>query len=149
MRNVLVVFCIGLVGMGFLSDAFASNSDEAKAMVEAAASLATAQGKDKAIAEINNPKSPFVKGDLYVFAYDMTATIVAHPVNPKLIGNNLYEVPDANGKLFRKEIVELAKTKGVGWVDYLYRNPTTKKVESKTTYLKKVGEIIICCGAYK
>jgi signal transduction histidine kinase len=75
--------------------------------------------------------------------------IVAHPKNPKLIGKNLLEVPDPDGKFFRKEIQEVAKTKGTGWVDYKYTNPETKKVELKTTYLKKVGDLIICCGIYK
>jgi hypothetical protein len=59
------------------------------------------------------------------------------------------DVPDANGKFFRKDVVELAKTKGVGWVDYKYKNPATNKVENKTTYLRKAGDVIICCGTYK
>jgi signal transduction histidine kinase len=86
---------------------------------------------------------------MYVFAYDLTATVLAHPVNPKLIGKNLLDVPDAEGKLFRKEIVELAKTKGTGWVDYKYKNPQTNTIESKTTYFMKEGDIILCCGIYK
>ena len=86
---------------------------------------------------------------MYVFAYDLTATMVAHPINAKLVGKNLLDVPDAEGKLFRKEIVELAKTKGSGWVDYKYKNPQTSKIESKTTYIHKEGDIVLCCGIYK
>jgi len=74
---------------------------------------------------------------------------MAHPVNPKLIGKNLFNETDSKGKLFRKEIVELAKTKGSGLVDYTYLNPVTKQEESKTTYIQKEGDLIICCGAYK
>lgn len=61
----------------------------------------------------------------------------------------LLEVPDTDGKLFRKEIVEVAKNKGSGWVDYKYMNPETKKVEHKTTYILKVEDTIVCCGTYK
>jgi cytochrome c len=43
----------------------------------------------------------------------------------------------------------MAKAKGTGWVDYRYKNPQTGKIESKTTYLQKVGDMILCCGAYK
>jgi signal transduction histidine kinase len=75
--------------------------------------------------------------------------MVAHPKNAKLVGKNLLEVPDVDGKLFRKEIVELAKSKGSGWVDYKYKNPETGKIEDKTTYVLKVGDIILCCGIYK
>jgi signal transduction histidine kinase len=117
--------------------------------VEKAATFFKSNGKEKALAEFSKSKGTFDKGDLYVFAYDMTATIVAHPKNAKLIGKNLFEVPDTDGKLFRKEIVEVAKSKGSGWVDYKYMNPETKKVEHKTTYVLRVEDAIICCGAYK
>ena len=86
---------------------------------------------------------------MYVFAYDLNAVMMAHPVNPKLIGKNLYNEADSKGKLFRKEIVELAKSKESGFVDYTYLNPKTKALEPKTTYIQKVEGIIVCCGAYK
>ncbi|MGO9612613.1 MAG: hypothetical protein ACLPX5_06230 [Dissulfurispiraceae bacterium] len=57
-------------------------------------------------------------------------------------------VPDTNRKLFRKEILEKAKSKGFGWVDYVYLNPETNDLEYKTTYLLKVGDIMLCCGVY-
>jgi cytochrome c len=150
MKRMLVIvlalcFVLGLV---FASGAMASQK-EAKALVEKAAAYVKANGKDAAIKEFSKAKSQFDKGDLYVVAYDMSATIVAHPKNPKLIGKNLMDVPDTDGKLFRKEIVETAKTKGSGWVDYKYLNPETKKVEAKTTYILKVGDLVLCCGAYK
>ena len=122
---------------------------EAEALVKKAIAYSKVNGKDKTLAEINKPGGPFDKGDLYVFAYDVTATIVAHPKNPKLIGKNLMNIPDNSGTYFRKEIVEIAKSKGSGWVDYKYANPETRKLESKTTYLQKFGDLILCCGAYK
>ncbi len=143
----MIVF---LTVFGLLSGyAYASEKDDAKALVEKAAAFFNSQGKAKALEEISKPKGTFDKGELYVFAYDLNAVVIAHPKNPKLIGKNLADVPDNDGKLFRKEIVEIAKTKGSGWVDYKYMNPETKKPEPKTTYLLKVGDIIICCGTYK
>jgi signal transduction histidine kinase len=150
MKRVLLIsfaLCIAL-GLVFASGAAASQKD-AKALVEKAAAFVKAGGKDAALKEISKAKGQFDKGELYVFAYDMSATIVAHPKNAKLIGKNLMDVPDTDGKLFRKEIVETAKTKGSGWVDYKYLNPETKKVEAKTTYVLKVGDIVLCCGTYK
>ena len=122
---------------------------EAEALVKKAIAYLKVNGKDKTLEEINKSGGPFDKGDLYVFAYDITATIVAHPKNPKLIGKNLMNIPDNSGIYFRKEIVEIAKSKGSGWVDYKYTNPETRKLESKTTYLQKFGDLILCCGAYK
>lgn len=147
MKRSLAVILINLV---WISWCFAGGTaDQAKGMVDEAVAFMQANGKENALAEINNPKGKFVQGGLYVFAYDLNATVIAMPVNPKLVGKNLMEVPDADGKLFRKEIVEVAKTKGVGWVDYKYRNPENSKIEHKTTYLKKVNDIIVCCGIYK
>ena len=150
MKRVLVItFAVCFVfGLVFASGTMASQKD-AKALVDKAAAYVKANGKDASLKEFSKPKGQFDKGELYVFAYDLSATIVAHPKNQKLIGKNLMDVPDMDGKLFRKEIVETAKAKGSGWVDYKYLNPATKKVESKTTYILKVGDIVLCCGTYK
>jgi cytochrome c len=144
-KAIVVLVMIGL----FTGLSYASDKDDAKALVEKAVAYAASQGKEKAIAEISMPKGTFDKGETYVFAYDLQGVVVAHPKNPKLIGKNLIDVPDNDGKLFRKEIVAMAKSKGSGWVDYVYLNPQTKKPEHKTTYIQKAGEIIVCCGAYK
>ncbi len=142
---MVVTFMVASFGFAFAS----SNADEAKQMVEKAAAYVQANGKEKALKEFNNPTGQFVKGELYVFAYDMTATIIAHPVNPKLVGINTLETPDVDGKFWRKEAMELIKKSGAGWVDYKFKNPQSGKIEQKTTYLKKAGDIIVACGAYK
>lgn len=149
MKKIIALVCVTVFLMGIAVCSFASSQADAKVLVEKAAAFLKSNGKEKALAEFNKTKGTFDKGDLYVFAYDMTATIVAHPKNAKLIGKNLLEVPDTDGKLFRKEIVEVAKTKGSGWVDYKYMNPETKKVENKTTYVLRIDDTIVCCGAYK
>jgi hypothetical protein len=127
-----------------------STPDQAEALVQEAAAFYQANGKDATLKELNNPKGQFVRGDLYVFAYSLKdGSNIAHPFNPKLIGKNFLEVPDPDGKLFRKEIWNQAKTQGAGWVDYKYLDPATKQVENKTTYSEKVGDIILSCGVYK
>ncbi len=49
----------------------------------------------------------------------------------------------------RKEAIALVEKDGSGWVDYFYRNPKTGKEEDKTTYLKRVDDLVICCGIYR
>ena len=151
MKNTLVnLIVIGLIGLfAFAGLSYASAKDDAKALVKNAVAYVKYQGKEKAIAEISKPKGMFDKGETYVFAYDLQGIVVAHPKNPKLIGKNLIDVPDNDGKMFRKEIVAMAKSKGSGWVDYVYLNPETNEQEHKTTYIQKVGDIILCCGVYK
>ena len=149
-KIILVSIVIGLIGLFILTVlSCASGKDDAKALVKKAVAYVKYQGKQKTIAEISKPRGMFDKGETYVFAYDLQGAMIAHPKNPALIGKNLIAVPDSEGKLFRKEIVELAKSKGSGWVDYMYLNPETNEQEHKTTYIYKVGDIILCCGAYK
>jgi len=144
-KALLIVFGLSL----FTILSHAADREDAKALVKRAAAYVKYQGKEKALAEISTPKGMFDKGELYVFAYDLQGVMLAHPKNPALIGQNLINVPDIEGKLFRKEIVEKAKSQGSGWVDYVYLNPETNKQEHKTTYFQKVGDIILCCGIYK
>jgi hypothetical protein len=44
--------------------------------------------------------------------------------------------------------VDLANSRGYGWVDYTYMNPMTRQEEAKITYCQKEGMLIVCCGAY-
>ena len=149
-KNSVISLVLGLLGLLVFADlSYASGKDDAKDLVKHAAAYVKYQGKAKALAEISKPRGMFDKGELYVFAYDLQGVMVAHPKNPALIGKDLLAVPDSDGKLFRKEIVEKAKAKGSGWVDYRYLNPETNELEHKTTYLLKVDDIILCCGAYK
>ena len=149
-KNMSISIVIGLIGLfAFAVLSCTSGKDDAKVLVKKAAAYVKYQGKEKAIAEISKPRGMFDKGETYVFAYDLQGVMLAHPKNPILIGKNLYDVPDSQGKLFRKEIVEKAKSNDSGWVDYVYLNPETNELEHKTTYFQKEGDIIICCGAYR
>jgi cytochrome c len=117
--------------------------------VDRAADFYKTNGRDKTLAELNTRNGRFQKGDVYVFAYGLDGSVIAHPINPKLIGKNLLDVPDVDGKFFRREILQTATTQGSGWVDYRYRNSENGKTEPKTTYVRKVDDIILACGIYK
>jgi len=124
--------------------------DDARAMVRNAVEYYQMHGRESILREINNPQGAFRKGDLYAFVYDSNMTIVAHPFKPELVGRNLIDKKDwPGGKFFRKEIKEIAQSKGTGWVDYEYENPVSKLRDPKTTYVERVDDLIICAGAYK
>ena len=138
----------------FLSLLISSNSysetseyEKAVLLVKKAISFYDKNGKEETLRIVTAGK--FMEGKMYVFIYDYSAVMLAHPENKQLIGRNLFNVPDADGKYFRKQIVEDAKVKGSGWVDYKYRNPNTGKVEGKTTYFQNHKGLIFCCGIYK
>ena len=122
---------------------------EAEAMVKKAVQLIKADGKEKAFLEVNNPKGKFVDRDLYIFVYDTNGKCVAHGFNQKMIGKDLLEMKDPDGKYFVKERIEIAKTKGKGWQDYKFTDPITKKLEPKSAYIEKIDDLIVGCGIYK
>lgn len=123
---------------------------DAIAMAERGAAYIRAHGKDEMIKRINAKDPDFVQGSLYVDMRDLhSGVVLAHPFNPSIVGKDLTDVPDASGKKYRREIIELGQKAGHGWVDYQYKNPATGKIEPKTTYILRVGEVVLEAGIYK
>jgi len=66
-----------------------------------------------------------------------------------MVGVDLTEFKDADGKPFYKERLELVKTKTKFWQDYKFTDPTTKKILPKAMYCEKEVDAIVCVGVYK
>ena len=123
---------------------------DAIAMAERGAAFIKTHGKDEMMKHISARDPDFVQGSLYVDMRDInTGIVLAHPFNPSIVGKDLTDVPDASGKKYRREIIELGQNKGKGWVDYQYKNPATGKIEPKTTYILRVGDVVLEAGIYK
>ncbi|MFZ6710995.1 cache domain-containing protein [Undibacterium sp. TC9W] len=88
------------------------NPADAIAMVEKGLAYMQKNGKDALIQEINNKNPDFINGSIYLYVRGLDGIVIAHPINPKLIGKNMLDLPDADGKYYRKEIIALAKNKG-------------------------------------
>lgn len=133
------------------TSAWATPSEkDAIALTERSAVFMKEKGKEALMQRITAKDPDFVQGELYVDMRDLkTGVVLAHPYNPAIVGKDLIDVPDASGKKYRRDIVELAQSKGKGWVDYLYKNPTTGKIEPKTTYVLRSGDVILEAGIYK
>jgi|AGTN01.2.fsa_nt_gi Signal transduction histidine kinase len=121
------------------------SKEEAKAMAERAAQFFTANGKDAAFAAINDGTDGFKDRDLYVFVYDDSGICVAHGANKALIGKNLLDFKDVDGKPLIREIVAVKTT---GWVDFKWQNPQTKAIEQKHAYVVRAGAYTFGVGAY-
>lgn len=126
----------------------ATRADAEKMVVKGMALLKTS-GKDKAAAEFTAPSKSFVDRDLYLVIYDLGGNVIAHGQNPRQVGKALIDLKDPDGKLFVKERVDLAKSKGKFWQDYKFTDPLTKKVLPKQMYCEKEGDLVVCGGVYK
>jgi len=136
---------------GFAQDKAKGTSAEATAMVEKAIAHIKKVGRDKAFADFNNKSGPFVDRDLYVVVYDLKGKVLAHGANEKMIGKDLIELRDSDGKYFVKERVDMM-SKGPsakGWQDYKFMNPVTRQIEPKSMYLHRYEDLIVGCGIYK
>ncbi|WP_291013851.1 cache domain-containing protein [Hydrogenophaga sp.] len=127
----------------------AATADDATDMVKKGVSFIKANGGEKGHAEISNKEGQFRKDDLYLVVYGLDGTVRAHGANQKMVGKNLIELKDIDGKPFVKERVELAKAKGTFWQDYKFTNPVTKKIEPKSMYCEKLDDAVVCGGIYK
>jgi cytochrome c len=125
-------------------------ADEAKAMVEKAATLLKDAGAEKAFAAFNDPANKdFHDRDLYIFVRSMDGNTVAHGANKGMIGHTNLDLKDADGKPYNKEMIDLATGKGSGWVEYRWVNPVSHKIEPKSSFVEKVGDYVVGAGFYK
>ena len=149
MAILLVTGWVLVLGLNTALAADIGTKDEATAMVKKAVALIKANGAEKAYAEFSNPKGQFVDRDLYITIYDMNGKCLAHGANAKMIGRDLIENKDVDGKEFIKERVELMKKQPTAWQDFKFRNPVTNQIEPKSMYIERFNEIIVACGIYK
>ena len=93
-----------------------------EALVIKAAALADKDGK-AAFAEFRKKDSEWFHGDTYLFAYDLKGNVLLNPAFPQREGTNVAGQKDAKGKPFQDEIIQVAATKGSGWVSYMFPKP--------------------------
>ena len=143
---ILLSFC--LAGNVLAESA---TKEECIAKCKAAAKMIEEKGLDAAVAEINKKDGKFVWKDTYVFLMDMDGKMLAHPMKPALIGKNLMGSTDkaekGKEKLLFKEFVEVAKTKGDGWVEYMWPKPGADKPSKKISYIYRVPGKALFAGA--
>ena len=152
-RKTLTTFLIscGVICLFFpgVFSADTPQSKEAKqivALVDKAAALTESKGKT-AFPEFKKQGSEWLKGETYIFIADMNGTILMHPANPELETKSILDMKDANGKAFMREFIETAKTKGSGWVDYMWPKPGEKSPSRKLSYVTRAkmpdGEMVV------
>ena len=151
-RHILGTVALAL-GLAFGPAAFAkegnATKDDAVATVKKGIAFIKANGKDKGYAEVSNKEGQFIDRDLYLVVYGLDGTVRAHGANGKMVGKNLIDLKDVDGKAFVKERVDLAQSKGTFWQDYKFTNPVSKKIEPKQMYCEKLEDAVVCGGIYK
>jgi cytochrome c len=123
----------------------------ARAMVDAAVEHIRKVGPEQAFKDFTDKaNTTWHKKDLYVFAYTLDGLNVGHGANERLIGKNLIDMRDPNGKFLIRELRDTA-VKGGGWVEYDWPHPHTRKIEAKVSYVRRTiaFEGFVGVGVYR
>lgn len=76
-------------------------------------------------------------GSNYFWIQDQTPSMVMHPIKPALDGQDLRTFKDGNGKAFFIEMAQKVKSKGEGFVDYVWPLPGEESPTDKISYVKE------------
>ena len=119
-----------------------------EAMVNKAAALLETQGK-AAFSEFRKRDSEWWFANTYLFVYDKDMNVLLNPAFPEREGTNVHGDKDVNGKLFHDEFMKVIKSKGSGWVDYMFPKPGQTELSKKWSYVKgvKIGGGLGLIGA--
>jgi two-component system, NarL family, sensor kinase len=114
--------------------------EDLKSFVAEAIAYADENGKDAALAEFNDRNGTFVRGNLYIYAFDYNGMTLALPHQPQLIGTDLSDLQDPFGVNYTRVEIFLAK-QGGGFIYYHYPNPARNMtVEPKMSYVAPVDD---------
>lgn len=144
---VLAVLCLAAVAAAQQT----ATKEECVVKCHEAAALINTKGLDEAIKEINNPKGPFVWKDSYVFLMNLDGKMLAHPMQPELTKlNHCLLITDPTDKALFVSFVNLARTVGHGWVEYMWPKPGKKSPSKKITYIYRVPgtDYFVGAGVY-
>jgi two-component system NarL family sensor kinase len=77
--------------------------------------------------------------DGYFFVYDMHGTVLMHPRQRDLVGKDLWDLRDPQGKATIQELLARAHAGG-GFVEYMWRRPSTGRIAPKLGYVTEIPQ---------
>jgi len=124
---------------------------DARQMVEEALAYIKQVGPAHALEEFSAPGGKWHKKDIYLFCYTLEGTSTCSGVNKAMIGKNLIDFKSADGQPLVKNFVDIAKTKGSGWIEFQWPHPQTGKMEAKRAWIARIPgyDGLVGSGAYK
>lgn len=126
-----------------------ASAEQARRMLDKAVALMKHSGSEAAFRTFNDPQGGFVINDEYVFVIGLEdGKYRASGASPNLVGVDVREINDAAGTPLFKQMIALARDKGTGTVDYVWRNPATNAVERKHSLIQRFDDVLLGVGYY-
>jgi methyl-accepting chemotaxis protein len=160
--TITIVFCLALAGLygDIRSSSFKERQLKVQHQTETAwgvldnfvaleqsGQLSRAEAQQQAIAAIK--KLRYGKSG-YFWINDMQPKMIMHPIKPALDGKDLSASADPTGKKLFVEFVNVCRTQGGGFVNYLWPKPGFDEPVEKISYVKRLAawDWIIGNGLY-
>ena len=108
-------------------------------LVEDAATLIENKGT-AAFPEFGVKGSRWLNQKYYLFVYDISGTCLFQPINPELVGKNLMQFRDMNGKPIVRTITDIGRRPerdASDWMFYLWEEGTQFLPRWKSAYVRK------------
>jgi signal transduction histidine kinase/uncharacterized cupin superfamily protein len=138
-----------IVGSGLYNDRL-ERAFVVDAVMHAVGELAL-HGQD-AFQIFHDPSGPYIFKNTYIFVVDMNGVELVNPAFPNIEGRKLLDLQDTNGKFLYRDIIQLVKTRGAGWVDYMWPKPGESASTRKSTYVHTAKidgrTVAVGCGVY-
>lgn len=116
------------------------------------ACLLLAKDGRNAFPKFKGKNSTFIFAGTYIWINDMNGKMLMHPIKPGMENQRMLNLKDSNGKRFFEDMISVCKSKGSGWVDYMWPEPGSSKRSLKVTYVKKVTcdniDVVVGCSVY-
>src|SRR3982751_306503 len=147
-RSYLLMLCAFMACAPAAAGEFGTRA-EAIAMVKRVQAKFKKDGAEATFQAITQTDA-FHDRDLYPFVYDTDGWNVAHGVNPRMVGKLWMSIKDQDGNFLIRQMVEITRGPGSGWVNYKWPNPITHKIQDKSAYIEKLGDrYFVGVGVYR
>ena len=149
-----VVFLWALIAFSCMPAAHGAEfgtREEAMAMVKRVQDYFAKYGPDATFRAINRKAPGFLDRDMFPFVHTIQPSqVVASPI-AAVVGKNLYDVQDQDGKFYTRELIRVATTPPYhGWVDFRFLSVKTNTVEDKSAWVERMGDnYLVGVGVYK
>ena len=152
-RTLLIVFAavVGMVGVGYMAldnlhdNLMSDRREKVQQLVNSTYSLIADFEKDArdGIISVDEAKKLALKrvgkmrygNNDYFWVNDNAMTMLVHP-SAALIGKNMADFKDTNGKIVFREMVGVVASAGAGFVDYLWAKPGSERPVAKVSFVR-------------
>ena len=136
--RILGVFALALSVVVLPGGAIGQDKATPQEVVAKVREAASTLSKTRDLSQFKQKQGPWVWKDTYIFVDDCDKkVVVAHPIMPERVGQDLTSIKDTKGKALYPDVeafCNAAKKPSGTWIEYWYPKPGEKQGSRKISY---------------